>query len=97
MGLRINVALHYGEKGKRVIYAQANSRTMGVGEVKQMCRSLKELSGQPTAQLAWLLSQKEVSPSSVGYGPLFLLGEPHEDQDYDISVTAEDVVMVRRD
>lgn len=95
MGLRINVALHYGENNQRVVCAQANSRTMGAGEVNQLVRALKEMAGKPTEQLAWLLSQKEVSPTGVGYVPLFLLGEPYEDQDHDISITSEDVMLKR--
>lgn len=93
MGLRINVALHYGDDDQHVVHAQANSRVLRRGQLRCLRDGLDKINGQPTAQLHWLLSQTEISPSSVGYVPLFHIGEPHPDPDTLITVNSSGVVV----
>jgi hypothetical protein len=93
MGLRINVALYYGDGDQNVVLLQANSRRMGRGSVRNLQRSLVPLTGQPTAQLRMILAETEVSPSSVGYVPLFMLGEPHPDPDFIIEIKPSGVAL----
>lgn len=93
MGLRINVALYYGDDDQKVVLLQANSRWMGRGSVRNLQRSLATLTGQPTAQLRMMLTETEISPSSVGHVPLFMLGEPHPDPDFLMEIKPSGVAL----
>lgn len=93
MGLRINVALYYGDDDQKVVLLQANSRNMGRGCARNLQRSLAPLTGQPTAQLRMLMAETEVSPSSIGYVPLFHLGEPHPDPDFIVEIKPSGVAL----